>query len=134
MAWGPRSSNFVEWYSNKSCMILDKMCCCSYVDAQVCGEVPVDDYYKKRSTTIPTGWILNPEFSEDDDPLFRFKRTKDYGKPKYSKHDKLALHASSCTLSTSFGTATTVTMPVSYKPLTLPTPPVVFYFVVPHTS
>jgi hypothetical protein len=91
-------------------MILDKMCCCSYVDAQVCGEVPVDDYYKKRSTTIPTDWILNPEFSEDDDPLSRLKRTKGYGIPKLSKHDRLGLHPSSCKLSPSFGTATTVTM------------------------
>ena len=108
MAWGPRSSNFVSWYSNKSFIILDKMCCCSYVDAQVCGEVPVDDYYKKRSTTIPTEWILNPEFSEDVDPLSRFKRTNGDGKLKFSKHDRLGVHPSSCKPSPS--TATTVTM------------------------
>jgi hypothetical protein len=86
------------------------MCGCSYLDAQVCGEVPVDDYYKKRSTTIPTEWILNPEFLEDDDPLSRFKRTNSDGKPKFSKHDRLGLHPSSCKLSPSFGTATTVTI------------------------
>jgi hypothetical protein len=107
MAWGLRSSNFVKWYSNTSGTILDKMCCCSYVDAQVCGEVPVDDYYKKRSTTIPTEWILNPGFSEDDDPLYRFKRTNG---DRISKCDRPGLYPSSCKMSPSFGTATTVTM------------------------
>jgi hypothetical protein len=102
MAWGARSSNFVEWYSNKSFMILDKMCCCSYVDAQVCGEVPVDDYYKKRSTTIPTEWI--------DDPLSPFGMTNGGGKHKFIQYDTLDLHSSSCKLSPSFGTTTTVTM------------------------
>ena len=108
MAWGHRSSNFVRWYSNKSFTILDKMCCCSYVDAQICGEVPVDDYYKKRSTTIPTEWMFNPEFLEDDDPLSRFKRTNGDGKLKFSKHDRLGVDPSSCKLTPS--TATTVTM------------------------
>jgi hypothetical protein len=110
MAWGLHSSNFVKWYSKKSCMILDKMFCCSYVDAQVCGEVPVDDYYMKRSTTIPTEWILNSEFSEDDDPLSPFKRTNGDGKRKFSKYNRPGLHPSLCKLSPSFGTATTVTI------------------------
>ena len=54
-----RDISFLHSYSSA---IIDLLCCCSYLDAQVAIEEQT--YYETRSTTIPTNWILSIESPE----------------------------------------------------------------------
>lgn len=63
MAWGLKSSSFLQWYSDTSGIIIDRMCCCSYLDAQVCGDSEAA-YYRSRSTTVPTEWLHEDELEQ----------------------------------------------------------------------
>jgi hypothetical protein len=65
MTWDLELSarRFLQWCSKNSDDIIDRICCCSYLDSQVCGEVETRDHYNIRSTTLPT------EFIVDDIPM-----------------------------------------------------------------
>ena len=72
MVWQMRSSNFSRWYCKSTGIILDRLCCCSYLDAQLRDELRSKEYFDKRSTNLPTEWISDEDlifemnFREDD--------------------------------------------------------------------
>ena len=59
MNWVVKTSGFLEWDLNDTVgTILDRMCCCSYLD--VCEETEAT-YYKTRATTVPIEWLTEDE-------------------------------------------------------------------------
>ena len=80
MYWNLNPSQFLMWaYSDKGSMAMDRLCCCSYIDAQACGEVETYDYYyftSRKPTTVPTEWI-DQELHEDNEKSTKADKDND---------------------------------------------------------
>lgn len=144
MTWTLESSDFMQWYCDSSNEVIDKLFCCSYLEAQVCGEA--EAYIQKRGTTLPSEWLYEDELRDDtvvrsvaecrsdaseravssirgleDSGVLNFAEEEDAKAPVREDNDRAYFmidkepSPSSCRRSPSFMTGTTASMNTTYS-------------------